>query len=855
MRLKERPACFGVWTIALLWSSTGPLFAADDLGSLVGRLDDKSWAIRIAAANKLGEIHPAPKIVVPLLANKLIKYGGRSAEEDQFDVAIVSTLTKMGPDAKAAVPVLARECNPSFPGAVGALRAICPGHAAEISAIESLESNQFDDRRRKAGLLALLYSDPQTGQALQWLIEGLKHPSPEVRRAACEALGNMELDETEPAIKPLMGLIHDENSQVRAAAAHTLGMIRIGWREDTHFDRSALLKSVRENIVPSDAEATVVSALADPEIAVRVSAAHALQHNGPEIGRRLVPALIEGLKSNDEHLKRLAVDGLAELGPLARDAVPALRSKILDNKEASVLIEATAALTHVASAEEGVSILLEAGEKGRLSGYYLYDPLATFGSADPRVVPFLIDKTASTEPDPTQRRWNHGYAVKALGKVRPVDSRAVSKLLELAKEDNIDLRWTAIFELIEMARADNGLIPGVLETCQLPDRDGYCRQLAYSAVAQAKFTPDAVLIRQLTKALQHHDAIVRIGAANVLGSFGLTARSAVPALICLLRDRDPDVRDAARTALGRIGPAASAAVPALMRQLHYYRGVWIGGPGEALAGIGAPAVPQLIQAMRQRPSPGVWTPEYVLMQMGPAAATAVERLVEMLQGNDRTLRSAALGVLDRIGPSAAPAVPVLAKLRRDSDSNQEADEILIQIGQSAVDVFAADLNDNKHRLAAVEALGRIGPPARKTAPALIRLLTYKDRKLRFAAAGAIASITQDAEAVMPVVEEMTRSDDANTRCAAVNAARKIALADKRDLIVPLLRKALNDSSLGVRFEAARCVLAVRGAAARETLPVLIEMLGNEHSAGASADEAARGIILILGRAGIESDTI
>ena len=82
---------------------------------------------------------------------------------------------------------------------------------------------------------------------------------------------------------------------------------------------------------------------------------------------------------------------------------------------------------------------------------------------------------------------------------------------------------------------------------------------------------------------------------------------------------------------------------------------------EALARIGPPAVPRLVEALRSPDGQVRRQACAVLLRMGPDAKEAVPDLVRLLEDDDEDLRKMAAKALGRIGPDAAPAVPALMR--------------------------------------------------------------------------------------------------------------------------------------------------------------------------------------------------
>ena len=80
---------------------------------------------------------------------------------------------------------------------------------------------------------------------------------------------------------------------------------------------------------------------------------------------------------------------------------------------------------------------------------------------------------------------------------------------------------------------------------------------------------------------------------------------------------------------------------------------------EALARIGPPAVPSLVQALNHRDPQVRREATRVLMRMGPDAKSAAPELTQLLDDEDELVRKYAAKALGNIGPEAAVAVPAL----------------------------------------------------------------------------------------------------------------------------------------------------------------------------------------------------
>jgi HEAT repeat protein len=96
---------------------------------------------------------------------------------------------------------------------------------------------------------------------------------------------------------------------------------------------------------------------------------------------------------------------------------------------------------------------------------------------------------------------------------------------------------------------------------------------------------------------------------------------------------------------------------------------------DALARIGPPALPALIDALRDR-NPDVRNrAAQALARMGPPAKPAVPELIVALHDSDWQVRRSAARALGQIGVAAEEAVPALIEVIRNpaSDQRDEAD--------------------------------------------------------------------------------------------------------------------------------------------------------------------------------------
>jgi HEAT repeat protein len=171
---------------------------------------------------------------------------------------------------------------------------------------------------------------------------------------------------------------------------------------------------------------------------------------------------------------------------------------------------------------------------------------------------------------------------------------------------------------------------------------------------------------------------------------------------------------------------------------------------DAIGKIGtsaSPAIPNLIEALKD-PDAGVRAKTAAaLWSMGPAASPALQPLQDALGDANAEVRLNAAGALGEIGPKAMEAAPALARtLRQDANANvrgcsaralakiHSADKSLSALMQALQD------RDNNVRIKAAYALAEFGPSAKTSIPALDQAMKNADGNLRGAIAYALRTI-------------------------------------------------------------------------------------------------------------------
>lgn len=215
------------------------------------------------------------------------------------------------------------------------------------------------------------------------------------------------------------------------------------------------------------------------------------------------------------------------------------------------------------------------------------------------------------------------------------------------------------------------LVPGCLQNSPIDGAALFCytvsRQHAGHGKEQAHgmATPDQIWdergIGPLIKTLDAHDPDLRRSAALALGHIQ-DPRVAEP-LIKALRDPDPEVRRWAVLGLGRLGDLS--AIPEMINVLRETGASQRAAAADALAMIGAPAIPTLAAALRYHLVETQCAAAGVLGRI--ADARALSPLIHALRSPELRLRMAAATALAAFasssqGPEVRAALPPLRRL-------------------------------------------------------------------------------------------------------------------------------------------------------------------------------------------------
>jgi HEAT repeat protein len=374
------------------------------------------------------------------------------------------------------------------------------------------------------------------------------------------------------------------------------------------------------------------------------------------------------------------------------------------------------------------------------------------------------------------------------------------------------------------------LVAALLSGEDTPDK-------VYSMRLLARMGPGAVqALPGLTQALGSQFLQTRLAAAAALTALGPLAAPAVPALVACLRDPYADARQAAAACLARVGAAAEPAVPALLPLLADRESRVRDAAVAALERIGPQAVPGLITIIETRDVRRLkaWAesatrvswwyrkfdPEHVLDPEKVATGLSWEAYdILEEQASLEAAQEAALRVLGGMGPAAAEARPAITRALTDRNPSIA--------------------------LAAINALGRVGPLAEGAAATLIQLLVHDSRPIREAAARVLATGDYSWAADPGVDEALAALTRCLSRSGSTGQIALEACIGLGKVAVSALAETLGTGDRIARENAARALGRI-GPAAGAAIPALTQALQDSHPW--VQNEAAKALALVEGHA-------
>ena len=665
------------------------------------RMHPAEWdAFRLLFIDSLSEkgapVGPAVPFVKSLLSDGSVEVAVAAA-------ALLLKVDPAGSESEAVKTIGSALTSPNRvarEAALDALEKTIPlPRAAQALAIDYLRGS---GRNRWQAAKALQNVRPDgIATAVPALTTALADPDWELVSTAARTLGTFGM-QARAAIGPLEKLISGSDRQISLAAALALQKI-----DDAA--KPALVKVILNAIVTNDDSARGrLFRPRDHDEALR-----GLEAIGSSPGEDAVPALIVLLTGGEDSVKIRAAELLGRMGPVAKQAVPALRSLAGANTWVSgpardalreiegdpsakpePPFETAAALrdlgspnvetrrkalaeisSHRAEAKGTVGALIVALSDSDLSVRYLAAYVLT--AVDPAAAtPALPILQAMLSSNADMKGDNPRIlAPSGLGRL----GRAGADVLVRALSDpDPATRIAAAQGLMYSDEFPASAVPALLTAAR--GSDALARHQALMALLMRK-PPAAQMIRPLIAALADAEADMRAGAASGLGGYGREAASALDALKKATRDPDGRVQISAASAITAIDRKAGLELLPLFiaelsrseeeRRFDEFEDFRLSESAVAVATLGADAraaLPALIRTWERHQGWASHELGVALALVDPASAGPVMKVfIRDLETGHPDTRLGLLRQITRLGAMAAPAVPAITRLTSDPD--------------------------------------------------------------------------------------------------------------------------------------------------------------------------------------------
>ena len=458
--------------------------------NLVAAVGDENELVRRAALRALHRIKPDREITRPLFLQLL-----QSADPLTVS-AVLHSMAEMGPDA---VPALAdaMEHEESRYWATLVIQEIGPPAKSLVPQLKEMVSDDDEPELRMQAILALGAIGEAAKDAAPLIIEQLKSDKYNAAKyAAAYVLPELEAKEAKPALQ--------------AAVDANQG--------------------------------------AEGDLFLRLVAARGLAKLFPEdqaLQTQAVEAIIEGLQSKDQNIRRAAVQSLAETEAPSEEVQPRLIAAI-EAADQELITDVIRTLSGMGA--KAVPRVKRGLSNPKLRGYAAVI-LGNIGAEAKDAVPELV-AALDVEDAPEFRR----EVLFTLAQIGPPSAPAVKKIINILEtEDDERIVAAACFALRNIGPAASEAGPALVGVYN--DGTQFQRMVAIWALLKVRPGYESVekrAIPLLTEGLSSGRAEVRAEAAQALGEIGPNAAAALPELKKLVDDPDPIVRSAAEAAVKAI---------------------------------------------------------------------------------------------------------------------------------------------------------------------------------------------------------------------------------------------------------------------------------------------------------------
>jgi len=459
--------------------------ALADIGQSIAELSDRDWQARRAAAESLGGSRTPDRPVIAALTTAL------KDPDSRVRRSAADALGNIGEKARAAIPTLIDVFDDIDPSVIAAAaRATGQMGARASRAVDDLrELLDHDDARvREAASISLGNIGRRASKSAFDLNARLNDSDPNVRAAAAASLGHLGPRSRAP-VTDLIRVLDDEDDSVRDAASGALvrmgkeavpGLVRALRNGNPIFLQAvvdtlgrigpiavpALSDALQDKHTPDIARgyaalalaqitdrddsviATLIGALQDDAVSVRMSAAEALGHAGA-IAKPATESLIEIVTDSRASVlvREFAISALAKIAPEDPAVEKALVYTVSDGNP-RIYEAAVDGLLRIRLWREGapdvdsqIAQLISELDSGSVAAA---EALGLIGDEAEAAVPSLI--RALESPDPEMR----AAALVALDRVGP-QAQTIPALVQTMRSGDLASRGAAAARLESFA--------------------------------------------------------------------------------------------------------------------------------------------------------------------------------------------------------------------------------------------------------------------------------------------------------------------------------------------------------------------------------------------------------------------
>jgi HEAT repeat protein len=363
--------------------------------------------------------------------------------------------------------------------------------------------------------------------------------------------------------------------------------------------------------------------------------------------------------------------------------------------------------------------------------------------------------------------------------------------------------------------------------------------------------------------LHHPDPAIRIHALRAMGRPGSTAKVPISELTERMGDEDVHVQRSAANALSRLGEEAAAAIPSLIESFtgedKYVNQYSI----KALSTLGPRVIevipPILLLLKNDKPEVRVRAAK-ALGEIAQHPDWVIPNLLETVRTDPQwKVRSYAVEAVGRYGPRAVEAIPALTEALGMGDLQVSAAQVLLNIGvaaKSAIPVLVRLLKSNENeeelskrdrqriaeaRYFAAIALGKLGKGSKESVTALRATLEQKQYLRMYVWSGVAQALwllgPEAREAIPSFLRIIREEEDSGLLCASAKALARIDPHSGEEAISMLVAR-LKDAVMKIKDSLSQRrgseIAAALGKIgpdakllARDAIPLLAEALRNQ----------------------------